>query len=58
MRLKVGQRARFRAYNGVIITGKVLTILRSGVYLVVGDDSLCGTYTDGLYRFQDRNIVR
>jgi hypothetical protein len=55
--LKVGDRATFQAYDGRRITGKVIAVTHS-CYLVLGDDDFCYTYNDGLFRFQDRNIVR
>ena len=54
--LKVGQSALFRAYDRRLIYGKVLAIIGDGVYLVISSP-LCATYSDGLYRFTDRNIV-
>lgn len=55
--LTAGQSAVFRAYDGRLIYGKVIAIIRDGVYLVSARP-LCATYSDGMYRFTDRNIVR
>lgn len=55
--LKPGQSAVFRAFCGRLVYGKVLAIIQDGVYLVISFP-LCATYSDGMYRFTDRNIVR
>ena len=56
--LKVGQRATFKGRDGRIVRGVVFMVLECGVYLVIGDDGWCGTYADGLYRFQEQQVVR
>ncbi len=55
--LKIGDRAAFKTYENKIIMGKVVAFF-NGCYLVIGDNGLCGMYSDGLYRFQERNILR
>ena len=55
--LKVGDKSKFRWSNGNITYGKVVAVLKSGVYLVLGD-TICATYADGLFRFTDDNVVR
>lgn len=58
MELQIGEVRTFRTHDGRLITGKVVAVINRGAYLVVGNDSICCTYTDGLYRFSNRNIVR
>lgn len=55
-KLVVGQRGVFKTYSGKIIMGKVISKSHS-CYVVIGDDDYCGTYGDGLYRFDDSNVV-
>jgi hypothetical protein len=55
--LKAGESALFRAYDRRLIYGKVIAVINPGVYLVLADH-VCTTYSDGMYRFSDRNVVR
>jgi hypothetical protein len=55
--LKPNDRSTFSTYDGKIITGKVVAVM-GNCYLVIGDQDICHTYQDGLYRFTDKNIVK
>lgn len=52
--LKVGERGRFRHYDGrTVVTGRVLFIF-NGVYFVSAE-RFCTMYSDGLFRFRERD---
>ena len=55
--LKIGESAVFRTYDRRYIYGKVIGVVGHGCYIVVSFPP-CATYSDGLYRFTDRNILR
>lgn len=55
--LRVGQQAIFRGLDGRVVSDTVFVVLECGVYLVIGDHGHCGTYADGLYRFQEQQVV-
>lgn len=59
MELSVGQKAAFKTYNNKVIVGKVICITNK-CYLVLPTEptEFCHTYSDGMYRFTDANIVR
>lgn len=47
----------FKAYDGTLIRGTIVARVGKGVYLVAGE-TICTTYSDGLYRFTERDIVK
>lgn len=56
MKLKINDVATFRAYNGLLVTGRV-TSIGPHCYLVKGDTEFCTMFSDGLFRFTDYHLV-